>query len=415
MKIFNFLLILSFSLALNLNCQSKKEDLNDVPPKEDPVIVPHSSPFTLKVNSEGILIRNGKPYYGIGVNYFNAFYRTLQNSSDKSYLEGFKYLSQNKIPFIRFSATGFWPSELKIYTQNRTQYFLLLDEFVKAAETYGIGLIPSLFWNGMTTCDLVGEHRSQWANNNSKTIALMRIFTADIMTRYKDSPAIWGWELGNEYNASSDLLDQAINFLPPVSPSQGTPDKRTVEDIMTSDILHSALAEFVVTARKYDPDVALFSGNAMPATNHYHRYKYKTWTQDSSTDFSAILNVQNPSGLGTITLHPYPSQEFSFFSDYKASLSQMVQEGMRTAKELKMTLFVGEFGSPKTLGTALEAQKFNESLAAIMNNKVQLSAIWVFDLSQQDADWNVTPTNGRKYQLDEIIKANAQLKTAYGL
>lgn len=135
MKSLNFLLLLTIFLVLNLNCQSKKEGLKVETPTVNPVIVPHSSPYTLKVNSEGLLQRTGKPYYGIGVNYFNALYRTLLNSSDKSYLEGFKYLSQNKIPFIRFSVTGFWPTELKNFTQNKAQYFRLLDEFIKAAET----------------------------------------------------------------------------------------------------------------------------------------------------------------------------------------------------------------------------------------------------------------------------------------
>jgi len=87
-----------------------------------------------------------------------------------------------------------------------------------------------------------------------------------------------------------------------------------------------------------------------------------------------------------------------------------IHRAMRSSKELKRALFVGEFGSPKTLGTELESQKFHELLNAVIDNKVQLAALWVFDFSSQDADWNITPTNSRKYQLDEVIKANAQFK-----
>ncbi len=398
-KAFVYLLLVLVVPIATLNCQSAKKDSGII----EPVIVPG----ILKVSTDGLFMRDGKPYRGIGVNYFNAFYRTIINSNDKSYTDGFKYLSDNKIPFIRFSANGFWPNELKLYQTNKTRYFTLLDEFVKSAETNGIGLIPSLFWFYAAVPDLMGEHINQWGNPNSRTIAFMRTYTTEIISRYKNSPAIWGWEFGNEWNSYVDLLSQAMNYLPKVSTSQGTPAARTSEDIFTTEILQFALNEFIATVRKTDPDRAIFSGNGMPGTNSYHRYKYQTWIQDSATDFTALLDLQNPSGLGTLTLHPYPDQEFKYFSGINATLSQIIQEAMRSARELKRPLFIGEFGSPKTLGAEMEAQKFHESLNAVIDNKVQLASLWVFDFSSQDADWNVTPTNSRKYQLDEIIKANA--------
>ncbi len=396
------LLLMIIVLLTSITCQSKKEDEIAPSVKVEGI---------LKVSDEGVFMRNSKPYYGMGVNYFNAFYRTITNSSDKSYKEGLKYLGENKIPFIRFSANGFWANELKLYQTNKTRYFALLDEFVKTAEVNNVGLIPSLFWYYISVPDLVGEHANQWANPDSKTIAFMRTYTAEMVNRYKDSPAIWGWEFGNEVNSYVDLLNQAINYLPKVNVAGGTPAQRTSEDIFTTDILRFAISEFIAVVRKYDPDRPIFSGNAMPSPNMYHRYKYQNWLQDSSTDYTALLDVQNPVGLGTLTIHPYPDQELKYFSDKKAGLSQIIQESMRSAKELKRALFVGEFGSPKTLGTEKEAEKFYELFNAIADNKVQLSALWVFDFSSQDADWNVTSTNGRKYQLDEVIKINNRFRT----
>lgn len=403
---FRFVPLIFVFLLITITCKSKKEF---------EIVPPINVPGILRISSDGVFTRDGKPYYGIGVNYFNAFTRTISNSADKTYIEGFKYLSDNKIPFIRFSANGFWPSDLKLYQTNKTRYFMLLDEFVKSAESNGIGLIPSLFWFLAAVPDLVGEHINQWGNPNSKTIDFMRTYTSEMVSRYKDSPAIWGWEFGNEYNAFADYLDQAINFLPKVAPTQGTPASRTLEDATTTDTFSSAMNEFTKTVRKYDPDRPIFSGNGMPGPNIYHRYKYKNWIQDSSTDFTALLGLQNPSALGTLTIHPYPDQELTHFSDFKASLTQIIQEAMRSSKELKQPLFVGEFGSPKTLGTEMEAKKFYKLLNALIDNKVQLAALWVFDFSPQDADWNITPTNSRKYQLDEIIKANAKFKIASGL
>lgn len=400
-KYFFRFLVVFMILNLTITCQSKEKQK-----------AAHKNNFSgiLKVTSGGELLRNDKLYRGIGVNYFNAFYRTILNQSNKSYKEGFKYLGENKIPFIRFSANGFWPSDFKLYQMDKARYYMLLDEFVKEAESNGIGLIPSLFWYYAAIPDLVGEHMDQWGNPKSKTIAFMRSYTAEMVTRYKDSPAIWAWEFGNEMNLSVDFLERAMNSLPKVNPSAGTPEKRTSEDINTTEILRCALNEFAATVRKYDPNRAIFSGNAIPNPNMYHRYKYKNWLQDSSTEFTALLDLQNPSSLGTLTIHPYPSVENSFFSDFKADLSTIIQEAMRSSKELKRPLFIGEFGSPKTYGAEKEAQKFNDLLNGIIAYKVPLSALWVFDYSPQDADWNVTPTNSRKYQLDEIIKANAQFR-----
>ncbi len=39
-----------------------------------------------------------------------------------------------------------------------------------------------------------------------------------------------------------------------------------------------------------------------------------------------------------------------------------------------------------------------------------LAALWVYDFSGQDADWNVTATNGRAYQLEAVAEANARLR-----
>ena len=397
-------LVLAFVL-LSVTCQSKKE--------VESLTNDHIT-GALKVSAEGIFTRDGKEYHGIGVNYFSAFYRTILNSADKTYADGLKYLGDNKIPFIRFSANGFWPNELKLYQTNKTKYFTMLDEFVKSAETNGVGLIPSMFWFFAAVPDLMGEHLNQWGNPNSKTIQFMRVYTTEIVQRYKNSPAIWGWEFSNEVNLYLSFTGQKNPPLASVSPTQGTPAQRTSEDVIDTEMFSYALNEFTATIRKLDIDRPIFSGNSIASPDMFHRYKYHNTTPDSSTDFTSLLDVQNPASLGTLTLHTYPDIEFKYFSDEKCSFSKIIQEAMRSSKELKRPLFIGEFGASKLLGTETEAQKFYQVLNAIIDNKVQLSALWVFDFSYQDADWNITPTNSRKYQLEEIVKANAQFSSGSG-
>ena len=57
----------------------------------------------------GVLKKDGNPYSGIGVNYFDLFYRVLKNTNDNSYVKGIEQLSEAKIPFARFMCGAFWP------------------------------------------------------------------------------------------------------------------------------------------------------------------------------------------------------------------------------------------------------------------------------------------------------------------
>ena len=74
--------------------------------------------YGLTVANDGVLMKDGRPYRGIGVNYFHAFLRHLQSPNDKSYEVGFKGLATAKIPFARLIGCGFYPSEQKLYQEN---------------------------------------------------------------------------------------------------------------------------------------------------------------------------------------------------------------------------------------------------------------------------------------------------------
>ena len=142
-------------------------------------------PLGLTVRN-GVLQHDGKPYRGIGANYFSLFSRTLHDPRDKSYREQFARLSQANVPFVRFMACGFWPIDWDLYRNDKEAYFQRLDDVVKSAEENGIGLIPSLFWHVSTVPDLVGEPMDQFGNPESKTAAFIRQYTEEVVLRYKD-------------------------------------------------------------------------------------------------------------------------------------------------------------------------------------------------------------------------------------
>ena len=106
----------------------------------------------------GVVMREGKPYRGIGANYFSLLSRVLKNPDDDSSLKNLAALGNAGIPFVRFMGGDFWPIEMKLYQEDKDEYFRRFDKVVRAAEKANVGLIPSLFWHVSTIADF-----SPWA------------------------------------------------------------------------------------------------------------------------------------------------------------------------------------------------------------------------------------------------------------
>jgi len=352
-----------------------------------------SSSPGLTVDADGRLLRDGDPYRGFGVNYFSAFSRVLLDPDDTSYEEGFKELASYGIPFARVMFTGFWPSNMKLYMEDKAAYFQRMDAVVKSAEKNGIGLIPSLFWYDGAVPDMVAEPRDQWGNPKSKTHAFMRDYTREVVTRYKDSPAIWGWELGNEYSLGADLPN-AAEHRPKIVPHLGTLTSRSERDDLTHEMLYTAFVEFAKEVRKYDPDRIISTGNSIPRASSWHQREENSWTKDNYEQTFEILAGQNPDPVDVISIHIY--------GDVQDSIPQM----MEMSAKLEKPLFIGEFGVPGS-GTEVETA-FAALLAAVEKERVPLAALWVYDLAMQSG-YTVTGSNERAYQLKALAEANERL------
>lgn len=353
----------------------------------------------LSTNERGELLLRGVHFRGIGVNYYDAFTRTLGQTSRTNCAAGFRDLAARKIPFVRFSAGGFWPRDWELYRTNRSEYFNRLDGVVKSAGRHGIGLIPSLFWNMSAVPDLVGEPCNRWGDPNSRTIAFMREYTREIVTRYSQSPAIWGWEFGNEYNLAADLPN-APEHRPPVVPGLGTPAHRSAEDDLTHAAIRVAFREFAIEVRKHDSQRIIVSGNAFPRVSAWHQAKEKNWKPDTRQQFAEMLAADNPSPINTLSVRGY---------DLATDIGRLDQ-AMSVAKAMKKPLFIGEFGVPGE-ASGESKKKFAAILSAIETNRAPLAALWVFDFDDQAKDWNVNATNDRNWQLDAIEQANKRMRS----
>ncbi len=350
----------------------------------------------LSAGPEGSALLDGKPYRGIGINYFDCFIRTLHQADDLSYDAGFATLEARRIPFVRFAACGFWPKDMTLYRENPAAYFKRLDAVVASAKRHRIGLIPSLFWSDSCVPDLVGESMDQWANPESRTQAFMRRYVQEVVVRYANEPAVWAWELGNEYSLGASLPN-ASDHRPPVHPALGTAASRTPKDDQTYDMVRVVFQAFATEVRKHDPHRLIVSGDSFPRLSAWHQQHEGSWTHDTPEQFAAMLEKMNPAPVNGISLHAYEDDD------------RRMPGAMAVARKTGKPLFIGEVGSPGD--TPEEAAKCRRLLQAIVDQGVPLAAVWVFDFKHQK-EWSITADNARSRQLDAIAEANRQIGAA---
>lgn len=359
----------------------------------------------LSVSNGGFLLE-GKPFQAVGVNYFSLFSRVLANADDKSSLTNIALLAREDISFARFMCGGFWPREQQLYITNRALFFERLDIVVRCAESNRFGLIPSLFWHIPTVPDLAGEPMQALGDPKSRSIAYVRRFTRDVVSRYHQSPAIWAWEFGNEFNLGVDLPN-AAEHRPPTPRNLGTPAARTARDEFRAADMMTAYNAFGEAVRELDRTRPILSGNAIPRPHAWHNSHERNWKSDSSQQFADILARDNPDPLDTITIHLYPAPSFP---GGRTNLTDIIQLSSVVSKKLGKPLFIGEFGVNRERSPAEQRQFIQDMLRAMRENDVGLAALWVFDYPAQEADWNVTFENDRAWMLKMVGEYNRSQK-----
>lgn len=354
------------------------------------------------VVDQGRLMKDGKPYVGMGINYFRL-YDLARDEPEGAWKDHLKRLRAKGIPFVRFRVNGFWPSQ---WEKDPEAVGKVLDRIAQAAAAADMGLIPSLLWNWYLPGDRCGEGINRMADPQSRSAVFVRDHVTATVRRLVKSPAVWGWEVGNEYNLAADLPN-AKDHRPPVQPKLGTPEQRGPEHELTAELM-VALHRLVATAvRAEDARRAIFTGNAVPRGSAWHNSSDKSWKQDSREQTAIILKRDNPDPIDTITVHLYPGENeklFAWSDDPNAILAEM----MVVAQQAKKPLFVGEFGyDDKGKGDLKEGMEW--LMGVIEQVQVPLSAVWNFDLPQQDKDWNITFDNKRALVLDLIGDFNRKV------
>jgi hypothetical protein len=273
-----------------------------------------------------------------------------------------------------------------------------MDLVVRCAEQNHIGLIPSLFWRLAATEDLTQERADQLGNPNSRVSAYIRNFTRDMVNRYKDSPAIWGWEFGNEANLAVDIPSNRQNR---GAPSSGRfPNSAAVA--LTSSQLRAAYKMFAETVRQYDSFRIIEPGTTTPRNSAWHNARGQLWQPDTNPQYCQALVELTPDPMNLISAHVYPRARGKLpvgANDIEQVIALLMQASAKAGKPL----FLGEF----PVRDRAQAEQF---LRAIVSNRVPLSAFWVFDNRAQQSTMSVGFDNDRSFVLQLVAQANQRLR-----
>lgn len=351
---------------------------------------------------DGEVLRNGSAYRAMGVNYHSCFSQLLSNKENREYEEGFRILCEEyDIPFIRFMAGPFDHRGWALYDQHPEDYFERLDRVVREAERQGLGLFPSLFWSVTAVPDYVCEPLSALGDAQSRSRAFIRRYTADVVSRYKDSSAVFGWELGNEYLLFADL--PKLDHLP--APKSGTKTPRTAADKLTRPMLLDLYEDFYRTVRAIDPDRIIVTGDSIARAHAWHNRNEDRWGLDSRAQWLERFSADTPDCFEVASFHLYEEADNAYFEGEKPPLEEAVAVAVQQCRDSGRPVWCGELGMPGT--DAHSREVFFRMMQAVEANEIELSAIWNFAPSgSYQSDWDILPRGERTYMLEAVRDLN---------
>ena len=376
--------------------------------------------FGFHVEEGGEIRLAGEKFCGFGVNYFGAFaHYWYGDYDDQPFAEAFKKLKEYGVDFIRMPFGGYWTDYYEAFERDPDGVLRYLDRIVEEAEAQKIGIIVSLFWHDTALPLHLGEHRSAMGDPESGTVGYARDYASVIVSRYASSPAVWAWEIGNEYNLDADLCDTSgWNWL------SGYPgDEPTGFDYFSSEEMLVFYREVSAKIREYDGWRMIETGNgemrpfakaSAAASKRMNKENHSwevDWTKNSRRAFDEMNAVMTPdpidclcfhlqhgtgdgSGRYVETMDPWGKtiSQREYFAAYKEAADAMG----------KGCLF-GEMGDFLDMNGAPDLEEhFRALIGDIRASGIQIALTWQFQ------DFTDAGNDGMK--LSVIGEANRELK-----
>ncbi len=361
--------LFALGLALALSVLPTACKAPQIPPEEK------AKPTALYVKNAK-LMKDGKPFYGAGVNFFDMFTSCFGRNWDlqRSY-DALEALKEYDCKVIRFSTLPFYQVDMGYYTEVEDTYWSKLDTLVEKCEDLEIGLIPSMFWT-FSCFDYYGEAYHDAINDpESNGMKFIKEYTEKFVNRYKESPAIWGWEFSNEKILSCDL-----------------PGTESSNAYYSTDDLNKVYSYWAEIVSKNDPYHRIIStGDTNPRMSQYHQWKYGQWQTDSAEEHEEVMKVINPGKIDTVSQHQYASgavdpgentAELFGYNTWESFFGYLknISSGMDKA------CYVGEVGYSCRAELGLENVKkenlqkcYDAVKAATLKTEMQLILFWNYD------------------------------------
>lgn len=353
--------------------------------------------YGLHVNN-GVIELNGKPFYGFGVNSFISFVAQMYGDDDNSrrlknvYLEDIPLMKELGIPFMRIPLCTWGEHGFYSWMKDKKAYFEEMDKIVRKCEECHIGIVASLLWRFCTMCNITEEPLRLMGDPESKQCRLSVEYVEDVVKRYVDSPAIWGWEIGNEYNLDADW-----------GPSHFAPNDRWVFKTEDFESFYKTIGD---TIRKYDKFRMITSGNGEQRCFAYHLNKSSSYdaswtpecidsTPDTLEQFELMMLRQNADPIDTVCTHFQHGNKDNLLDGFAPAegeprvpitVKDFLKLHVDTAKKHGKALYFGECGDMMQWHPLGEHYQKNYPLLltnfyivmqSIMDAGVQLASAWM--------------------------------------
>ena len=337
---------------------------------------------------DGVVKLGGKVFYGIGTNYYDAYLRQLLNPLDGDIEEGLKTIASYNLPYIRARFSPWGDEGMEYFWTDREEYYRSTDRFVALCEKYNIGIIATLVWTTNAYTSEGQEFAEFIEDPYSDGYQKMLVYMKSIITRYKNSPAIWGWEVGNEYNLGCDVQDTTL----------------------TADALSKHYSIITPLIRAWDGTNRIIStGNSQNRGASWHLWQEGNWTVDTLEQLKIVTKLWTTPEISVNSIHVYNRTQ-ALDGKTGVSVSDYLAAEVALSKELGTPLFIGEYcddeiGKAETENDTEENSlaKFDVLHEAIVNNDIQLACLWIYGRGKDDY---INPSEYNKHMLAAAQKAN---------
>lgn len=312
----------------------------------------------LTVGNQGQLLRDGVRFRNIGLNYGGAIMPiytqpsatacAYTSSADQDAM--LDVADSMKVKVLRVKATPYWPAQWRYGVNggvagvvatagDREAHYQKIDAFLSKCAARGIGVILNLFFRHLSPCDLAGQTgRAGWLNAGA-TRTYVTSVTQEIVTRYLNNDAVFGYEWSNEVNHYNDASDSTRGSYPAVNTSYGSAASYSAaNDLFVGSEFSSVVSWWYGVVSAIDSQRIVLTGNGP------NSYSQPGGTAGISTPLKSWYVEQvrdNPTNCGSI--HWYGN--IGYGSPGFKGLDPLLTGARHWQKTSGRAFLLGEFGN----------------------------------------------------------------------